>query len=71
MQVDFILNVFLDATNGTGGKPQLKRHMVNTVEAEFVPGEKWKWVDPTDNTHVKSEKRLLNRLSELRKQRKE
>jgi len=65
-EVDYVLNGFLDATDGKGGKPQLLRYMMETIGAEFVPGEKWRWTDPTGCIHSKSQKRLLNRLSELK-----
>jgi len=67
-EVDFILKKFLDVTNGTGGKAQLIRYMTDTVGAEFLHGEKWKWKDPTGKPHIKSAKRLLNRLSQLKKE---
>jgi len=65
-ELDYVLSEFLKKAGNAGGAPALYRFMVDEMGAEFLPGNKIRWTDPTGEEFTLSKKRLLNRLSELR-----
>ena len=65
-ELDYVLSEFLKKAGNAGGAPALYRFMVDEMGAEFLPGNKFRWTDPTGEEFTLSKKRLVNRLSELR-----